>query len=208
MNLTSVKQKDDVMERHVEDSLAIVEPVRNCYRPNSGSSFENLNVIDVGSGAGLPGLVLAIAFPGWKLTVVESMNKRCAFLKHAASLVGLQNVHIVQDRAENAGHKVELREGFDVAVARAVADMRILAEYCLPLVRVGGLFVAAKGHDPQEEVLQAERAVGLMGGSIMQTCLVESRSKYGQRTAVVCRKDGPTPRKYPRPPGTPSKLPL
>lgn len=86
--------------------------------------------------------------------------------------------------------------------------MRVLAEYCLPLVRVGGLFVAAKGHDPQEEVTKAERAIHLMGASLLQTCFVESHSKYGQRTAIICVKDGPTPRKYPRAPGTPAKLPM
>ncbi|KAK6123415.1 hypothetical protein DH2020_042838 [Rehmannia glutinosa] len=208
MNLTAVKEETEVMGRHVEDSLAIIEPVRNAFLLHCGSSFEKLSVVDVGSGAGLPGLILAIACPGWKVTLLESMNKRCIFLEHVVSLIGLQNVQIVRDRAENLGQNLDFREGFDIAVARAVAEMRVLAEYCLPLVRVGGLFVAAKGHDPQEEVTKAERAIHLMGASLLQTCFVESHSKYGQRTAIICLKDGPTPRKYPRAPGTPSKLPL
>ncbi|KAK6148439.1 hypothetical protein DH2020_019351 [Rehmannia glutinosa] len=208
MNLTAVKEETEVMGRHVEDSLAIIEPVRNAFLLHCGSSFEKLSVVDVGSGAGLPGLILAIACPGWKVTLLESMNKRCIFLEHVVSLIGLQNVRIVRDRAENLGQNLDFREGFDIAVARAVAEMRVLAEYCLPLVRVGGLFVAAKGHDPQEEVTKAERAIHLMGASLLQTCFVESHSKYGQRTAIICLKDGPTPRKYPRAPGTPSKLPL
>ncbi|KAL3639512.1 hypothetical protein CASFOL_017419 [Castilleja foliolosa] len=208
MNLTAVKEENEAMERHIEDSLAIIEPVRNAYMSKCGNSFEKLSVVDVGSGAGLPGLVLAIACPGWKVTLLESMNKRCIFLEHVVSLVGLQNVQIVRDRAENIGQNHEFREGFNIAVARAVAEMRVLAEYCLPLVRVGGLFVAAKGHDPQEEVTKAERAIRLMGASLLQTCFVESHSKYGQRTVIICLKDGPTPRKYPRAPGTPSKLPL
>lgn len=113
-----------------------------------------------------------------------------------------------KSRGQNLGKKVSFREKFDVAVARAVAEMRILAEYCLPLVRVGGLFIAAKGHDPQEEVRNAERSLKLMGSSTLQLCSVESRSPYGQRTAIICSKDRPTPRKYPRDPGTPAKLPL
>ncbi|KAG8379040.1 hypothetical protein BUALT_Bualt07G0046800 [Buddleja alternifolia] len=208
MNLTAVKEENEVMERHVEDSLAIIDPIRESYLSRCSSSFENLSLVDVGSGAGLPGLVLAIACPGWKVTLLESMNKRCVFLEHVVELIGLRNVQIVRDRAENLGQNLDFREHFDVAVARAVAEMRVLAEYCLPLVRVGGLFIAAKGHDPQEEVTRAERAIHLMGASLLQTCFVESHSKYGQRTAIVCLKDGPTPRKYPRAPGTPSKLPL
>lgn len=123
-------------------------------------------------------------------------------------LTGLSNVEIVSERAENVGQSVDFRERFDVAVARAVAEMRILAEYCLPLVRVGGLFVAAKGSDPQEEVKDAEKAIRLMGASLLELCSVESHSPLGQRTAVICFKDRRTPKKYPRLPGTPSKMPL
>ncbi|KAG6403963.1 hypothetical protein SASPL_136197 [Salvia splendens] len=201
MNLTAVKEENEVMERHVEDSLAIIEPVRDSYMLRCGDSFENLSVVDVGSGAGLPGVILAIACPSWKVTLLESLNKRCVFLEHVVGLIGLQNVQIVRDRAETVGQNLDYRENFDIAVARAVAEMRVLAEYCLPLVRVGGLFVAAKGHDPQEEVAKAEKAIHLMGASLLQTCFVESHSKFGQRTAIICLKDGPTPRKYPRAPG-------
>ncbi|KAL6559431.1 hypothetical protein OROGR_004548 [Orobanche gracilis] len=203
MNLTAVKEENEVMGRHVEDSLAIIDPVRNAYLSHCGNSFEKLSIVDVGSGAGLPGLIIAIACPCWKVTLLESMKKRCVFLEHAVNLVGLQNVQIVRDRTEgqNLGQNHDFREGFDIAVARAVAEMRVL-------VRVGGLFVAAKGHDPQEEVSKAGRAIHLMGASLLKTCSVESHSKYGQRTVIICLKDSPTPRKYPRTPGTPSKLPL
>ncbi|RZC79797.1 hypothetical protein C5167_042372 [Papaver somniferum] len=137
--------------------------------------------------------------------LLESMNKRCLFLEHASSVTGLSNVEGLRARAESAGHIPECREVFDVAVARAVAEMRVLAEYCLPLVRVGGLFVAAKGHDPQEEVKNAEKAIGMLGASMLQMLPVESHSPYGQRTAVFCSKDRLTPKKYPREPGTPAK---
>ncbi|XWS60674.1 hypothetical protein CRYUN_Cryun07bG0056300 [Craigia yunnanensis] len=208
MNLTAVKEVNEVMERHIEDSLAIIPPIQNSYTSSCNNSFDNLRIVDVGSGAGLPGLVLAIACPGWEVTLVESMNKRCLFLEHTVSLTGLSNVQVVRERAENLGQDSDFREKFDVAVARAVAEMRVLAEYCLPLVRVGGLFVAAKGHDPHEEVRNAERAIKLMGASILQLCSVESHSPHGQRTAIICIKNHSTPRKYPRDSGTPTKVPL
>uniref|UniRef100_A0A6N2M799 Ribosomal RNA small subunit methyltransferase G n=1 Tax=Salix viminalis TaxID=40686 RepID=A0A6N2M799_SALVM len=208
MNLTAVTDVDEVMERHIKDSLAMLPPIQDSYISRSNSSIDSIKLVDVGTGAGLPGLVFAIACPAWKVTLLESMNKRCDFLEHAVSVTGLSNVEVVRGRAENLGQNVTFREKFDVAVARAVAEMRILAEYCLPLVRVGGLFIAAKGHDPQEEVRNAERSLKLMGASVLQLCSVESHSPYGQRTAIICSKDHPTPRKYPRDPGTPAKLPL
>ncbi|KAG4150373.1 hypothetical protein ERO13_D04G001000v2 [Gossypium hirsutum] len=208
MNLTAVNEVNEVMERHIEDSLAIIPPIQNSYISSCNNSFDNLRIVDVGSGAGLPGLVLAVACPGWEVTLVESMNKRCLFLEHAVNLIGLSNVQVVRERAEKLGQDSNFRERFDVAVARAVAEMKVLAEYCLPLVRVGGLFVAAKGHNPQDEVKSAERATKLMGASVLQLCSVESHSPHGQRTAIICLKNRPTPRKYPRDPGTPTKEPL
>ncbi|XP_027916453.1 uncharacterized protein LOC114175835 isoform X1 [Vigna unguiculata] len=217
MNLTAVREVNDVMERHVEDSLAILPPLSDCYRSHCGSSCDKLSLVDVGSGAGLPGVVLAIARPEWDVTLMESMNKRCVFLEHVVGVIGSSNVKIVRGRAENLGQNPCFREQFDVAVARAVAEMRILvfafyfsfpAEYCLPLVRVGGLFIAAKGHDPKDEIKKAESAIQKVGASLLQVCSVESQSPYGQRTAVICSKDRPTPLKYPRDPGTPAKEPL
>ncbi|KAK3440000.1 hypothetical protein EUGRSUZ_B00339 [Eucalyptus grandis] len=144
----------------------------------------------------------------WQVTLVESMRKRCVFLEHAVNLAGVSNVEVVNGRVEDIGNDSCFREHFDVAVARAVAEMRVLAEYCLPLVRVGGLFVAAKGHNPEDEVKNAETAIRSMGASLLQVCPVESHGPYGQRTAIICLKGHPTPRKYPRPPGTPAKEPL
>ncbi|KAK9669380.1 hypothetical protein RND81_13G125900 [Saponaria officinalis] len=208
MNLTSVKERSEVMERHVEDSLAILPSINEFYELHCGCSRGSLNLVDVGSGAGLPGLILAIACPSWNFTLLESMNKRCLFLEHAINVAGVSNAQVVRDRAEIAGQSPEYREAFDVAIARAVAELRVLAEYCLPLVRVGGLFVAAKGHNPQEEVRNAEKAVDLMGASVAHQRLVDSHSPYGQRTAIICVKDRSTPRKYPRDAGTPAKMPL
>ncbi|KAG5039524.1 hypothetical protein JHK85_012000 [Glycine max] len=224
MNLTAVREVNEVMERHVEDSLAILPPLSDCYRSHCGASCDKLSLVDVGTGAGLPGVVLAIARPEWDVTLMESMNKRCVFLEHVVGVIGSSNIKIVRGRAEHhnfcqspytfyclkiclvlcigqsLGQNPCFREQFDIAVARAVAEMRILAEYCLPLVRVGGLFIAAKGHDPEDEIKKAESAIQKVGASLLQVCSVESQSPYGQRTAVVCSKDRPTPMKYPRDP--------
>lgn len=208
MNLTAVRDAGEVMERHIDDSLAIIPPIKGSYISHCGASCDSISVVDVGSGAGLPGLILAIACPGWKVVLLESMNKRCVFLEHVIDVTQLSNVQVIRDRAENLGQNLFFREGFDMAVARAVAELRTLAEYCIPLVRVGGLFVAAKGHNPLDEVTRAERAIHLMGAHILQISSVESNGPYGQRTAIFCLKDSPTPKGYPRDPGTPAKSPL
>lgn len=208
MNLTAVSEVNEIMERHVKDSLAVIPPTQESYISHCGAVCDGITLIDVGSGPGLPGLIFAIARPGWNITLLDSMNKRCVFLEHLVSLLGLSNVQVVRGRAEDLGRNLGFRETFDVAVARAVAEMRTLVEYCLPLVRVGGLFVAAKGHDPQEEVKNAGRAIQLMGASLLLQCAVESHSPRGQRTAIVCLKNQSTPMKYPREPGIPGKSPL
>jgi len=209
MNLTAVTERCAVMERHVEDSLALLPIIENAYT-NNFPTMESvkLKLVDVGSGAGLPGIILAIARPDWQITLIESLQKRCFFLEHVVDVSGLLNVQVVRIRAEDAGQNPDFREKYDIAVARAVADMRILVEYCLPLVRVGGLLVAAKGYNPQEEVENAKKAIRLMGASILQLCSVTSEGPYGQRTAVLCLKNRPTPAKYPRHPGIPAKKPL
>ncbi|XP_025813771.1 uncharacterized protein LOC112891083 isoform X1 [Panicum hallii] len=151
MNLTAVTDEAEVMTRHVADSLAVLPPLERAYRARSttgGGDTDGVRLIDVGSGAGLPGLILAVARPSWRFTLLESMKKRCTFLEHAVEAMGLSNVDVVCDRAENVGQSLDYREAYDIAAARAVAELKVLAEYCLPLVRVGGLFIAAKGHDP------------------------------------------------------------
>ncbi|KAM2558059.1 hypothetical protein TB2_015107 [Malus domestica] len=110
MNLTAVKEADEVMERHIEDSLAIIPPIRNSYLSHCNPSSKNLRLVDVGSGAGLPGLILAIACPGWEVTLMESMNKRCIFLEHVVGYIGLSNVQVVRGRAENLGRAICFRE--------------------------------------------------------------------------------------------------
>ncbi|XP_035815402.1 uncharacterized protein [Zea mays] len=202
MNLTAVTDEAEVMARHVADSLAMLPPLERVYRGRStsaGGAIDGVRLIDVGSGAGLP---------GWKFTLLESMRKRCTFLEHAVEAMNLSNVDVVCDRAEKVGQSLDFRESYDIVAARAVAELKVLAEYCIPLVRIGGLFIAAKGHDPHEEVRNAEGAIKKLGASMLELCNVESMGPHGQRTAVLYVKERATPKKYPRLPGTPSKAPL
>mmetsp|Transcript_21776 Transcript_21776/g.56784 ORF Transcript_21776/g.56784 Transcript_21776/m.56784 type:complete len:177 (+) Transcript_21776:301-831(+) len=167
-----------------------------------------LRVIDVGTGAGLPGMVLAVMRPHWQVTLLDSLRKRCDFLTRAAEVAGVQNVSVVWSRAEEGGRREELRDTFDLAVARAVAETRVLSELCLPFVRAGGLWIAAKGPDPKAEVDAASRALQLLHSRLVCVSEVASASAEGPRTALVVHKERPTPAKYPRAPGTPNKLPL
>ncbi|CAI5984302.1 unnamed protein product [Closterium sp. NIES-65] len=166
-----------------------------------------LRLVDVGTGAGLPGIVLAVAQPTWQVTLVESLNKRCDFLSHVVQRLGLNNVQVVCGRAEEVGRDPDHREAYDLAVARAVAEMRVLNELCLPLVRVGGAFIAAKGPNPQDEVAAASNSASLLGAQLATTyeaviyaiappltflplssphpTTVASSNTNGQRTAVV-----------------------
>ncbi|KAG0608004.1 hypothetical protein M758_8G070600 [Ceratodon purpureus] len=210
MNLTAVTERGAMMDRHIADSLSLLPTIEGAYAAhcNGSEGGESVKVVDIGSGAGLPGIVLAIARPAWQLTLLESLQKRCDFLEHVAKEAGLTNVKVLRSRAEDAGKDIAHRETYDVAVARAVAEMRVLAELCLPLVRVGGILVAAKGPNPEEEVEAAKTAVNLLGASIVTLSRVDSQGPLGQRTAVVCLKDRPTPAKYPRRAGMPNKRPL
>ncbi|KAG1671075.1 hypothetical protein FOA52_000747 [Chlamydomonas sp. UWO 241] len=175
---------------------------------DGGGARAGLRVIDVGTGAGLPGMVLAIARPQWKVTLLDSLRKRCDFLEAAVEKAGLSNVSVVWSRAEDGGQSAQHRGKYDLAVARAVAETRVLAELCLPFVRVGGLWVAPKGPAPDVEVAAASRALSQLGATLLATELVDSFSADGQRTCIIASKDAPTLAKYPRRAGMPNKEPL
>jgi 16S rRNA G527 N7-methylase RsmG len=153
-------------------------------------------------------MVLAVARPGWSVVLLDSLRKRCDFLERAAAHAGIPNVSVVWARAEDAGRAPAHRDVYDLATARAVAETRVLAELCLPFVRPGGSWLAAKGAGPQAEVAAAARAIKALGGEGARIHLVDSFAPDGQRTAVTVRKAAPTPVRYPRPAGTPSKQPL
>ncbi|KAG2454010.1 hypothetical protein HYH02_001053 [Chlamydomonas schloesseri] len=150
-----------------------------------GGGGVELRLIDVGTGAGLPGMILAAARPQWKVTLLDTLRKRCDFLKEAAARAGLDNVDVVWCRAEEGGRRPELRQAYDVAVARAVAETRILAELCMPFVRVGGLWVAAKGPDPEAEVAAASNAIGQLGGRKLALERVSSTTLPAPATATA-----------------------
>jgi 16S rRNA (guanine527-N7)-methyltransferase len=197
INLTAISDEHEVAIRHFLDSLRCAlswgEP------PDS--------LVDVGAGAGFPGVPLKILRPQLRLTLIESVEKKAAFLRHIAAELGLSDVDIVVGRAETVGRDDAHREQYDVAVARAVAELRVLAEYCLPLCRVGGRFLAPKGAQSADELASAREAIDRLGGRIIS---VEEVDLPGieRRALVVVEKVAPTPPQYPRAVGVPSKRPL
>ncbi|KAK9830804.1 hypothetical protein WJX74_008062 [Apatococcus lobatus] len=205
MNLTAVRDEAEAWDRHIIDSAALL-PVLEAAA--AGFRSPKLRVLDVGSGAGLPGIVFAILKPAWQVTLLEATKKKCAFLEEVTTGLQLSNVKIVAQRAEDAGKASQLRERHDIVVARAVAELRTLAELCLPFVKVNGLWIAAKGPNIEDEVNAARNAIGQLGGRIKTITAVDSLSAGVPRTAIVVTKIKATPRQYPRLPGRPNKQPL
>ena len=197
VNLTAITDQEGIVARHFLDSLRCVQ--------SWGSVPQRL--IDVGTGAGFPGLPLKIVYPEISLTLVESIEKKAAFLRHIADLLKLEHVEVVVARAEAVGHDPSHREQYDVAVARAVANLRVLAEYCLPLCRVGGRFLAPKGSQSNDEIVRARTAIGQLGGRLLGVEPVDVPG-IEQRVLVVIEKQKPTPAQFPRAVGVPAKKPL
>jgi 16S rRNA (guanine527-N7)-methyltransferase len=165
-------------------------------------------VIDVGTGAGFPGLPLKIICPAINMTLVESVGKKTAFCEHITQTTNLQQVDVLQERAETIASQMEMREKYDWAIARAVAAMPILVEYLLPLIRVGGYALAMKGESGPAEVQTAERAIQILGGRIQQLIPVTLPGVEDERYLVVIEKTAATPERYPRRVGIPAKRPL
>ena len=196
-NLTAISNLKGIVERHFLDSL----------RCALSWGEAPLRMADIGSGAGFPGLPLKILRPKAQLTLVESIAKKAAFLEAIALRLHLDNVQVLATRAELLGHDPQHREQYDLVTARAVADLRVLAEYCLPLVRIGGRFLAPKGTSIESEVSAAQHSIAELGGRMLAVELVELPD-LPQRTMVVVEKISPTPNRYPRRAGLPSKKPL
>ncbi len=201
VNLTAITEPFQVERLHFLDSLTVSLALPGQVR--SGGSL-----CDVGSGAGLPGIPLKIAFPGIKLTVVDSVAKRTAFLERLISVLGLADVDVINSRAEDMGRRSEFRERFDVVVSRAVAETRVLLEYTLPLCRVGGLVIMQKKGDVQEEMERASGALRELGGGRLNMLEVPEDVLEGQRKLAVVKKTSATPSRYPRRAGIPAKRPL
>ncbi|MCQ2380834.1 MAG: 16S rRNA (guanine(527)-N(7))-methyltransferase RsmG [Acidaminococcaceae bacterium] len=196
MNLTALTEPNDVAVKHFIDSLLAYDP-----------AMHNATVADVGTGAGFPGVPLKIFDPDIKLFLIDSLAKRLKFLDTLVVELGLQNVTTVHARAEDAGKDKNLREQFDFVTARAVARLNVLVEFCLPLVKVGGKFVAMKG-DAQDEIAEAENAIKLLGGKIAEIKNIKLPNLEDKRTLVIIEKIKTTPNKYPRKAGTATKEPL
>lgn len=199
MNLTAITEEGQVYVKHFYDSIT----------PAFYFSFDQVeSVADIGGGAGFPSIPLKICFPHLNMTIIDSLNKRMTFLNHVAAELGLDGVYPVHGRAEERGQEAAYRESFDLVVARAVARLNVLAEYCLPFARVGGHFIALKGADISPELNEAKKAIKTLGGKTKKVETFQLVEEAGERNIVIIEKVGATPKGYPRKPGTPAKKPL
>ena len=202
MNLTAITEESEVYSKHFLDSLSIVGMLdRQSFR-------NNISLIDIGTGAGFPGLPIAIAFPETRVTLVDSLQKRVKFLEETIQLLGLKNVDVHHARAEEFARIEFQRERYDIACSRAVARLNILAEYCLPFVKKGGYFIAYKAERLKEEMDEGKKAVAILGGRMDQVISFQLPETDYKRTLVQVVKEKHTSGKYPRKAGTPSKDPL
>jgi 16S rRNA (guanine527-N7)-methyltransferase len=203
-NLTAITEYEQVQIRHFADSLSVLlaEEARQALgRPDA-------RLIDVGSGAGFPGIPLKLVCPGVRLTLLEATGKKVTFLEHLIERLGLRRVTAIKARAEELGHDPDHRAGYELALVRAVADMAVVAEYSLPFCRPGGWVVAQKGEAGPAEAWAAEKAIRLLGGELRRVLPVELPGLPENRSLVLVEKVSPTPDTYPRRPGLPSKRPL
>lgn len=207
MNLTAITEWDEVVEKHFLDSLAIIRTGK-FFSEDEGADFfrRELSVMDVGSGAGFPGIPLKIAFPNLKVTLSDSLNKRVRFLEDVIEKLDLNSIHAIHGRAEDLARMSDHREKYDLVVSRAVANLSTLSEYCLPFVQVGGAFISYKSGDCDAEIESAGTAVRLLGGEIKHV----ERFRLGEsgRSFVMIGKIKTTPKRFPRKAGIPAKEPL
>ena len=199
MNLTAITEFHDVVQKHFVDSLMI----QKLYTPKGEEYW-----LDLGTGAGFPGIPLKIVYPNLKILLLDSLNKRVKFLQEVIEELGLSGITAVHGRAEELARKEEYREQFDCCVSRAVANLAVLSEYCLPFVRVQGCFISYKSEKIQEEVKEAEKAIHILGGRIerQEEFLLPDSDIY--RCLLFIKKEKNSPKKYPRKAGTPSKEPI
>ena len=199
MNLTAITEYDDVMKKHFVDSLSLIK----AYDVKS-----QVKVIDIGTGAGFPGLALKIAYPSLQVTLLDSLNKRIQFLDAVIEELQLTGVKTIHGRAEDYAKPNTLREQYDLCVSRAVANLSTLSEYCLPFVREGGYFISYKSEKINEEAQKADNAIRMLGGKIDKQIEFYLPNSDIYRNLFIIRKVRKTPSKYPRKAGLPSKEPL
>lgn len=197
MNLTGITEFTEVVEKHFLDSIYL-NRVTDLDQP--------VKIIDLGTGAGFPGIPLKIAFPEIEITLVDSLNKRIHFIEEVIEELGLTSIYAVHSRAEELARNSEYREKFDLCVSRAVANLSTLEEYCLPFVHIGGKFISYKSGEIEEEVQESKKACFLLGGKLKEVYKFDLEES--KRSFVVVEKVKTTPKTYPRKAGTPSKMPL
>lgn len=203
MNLTAITEFDEVIEKHFLDSLSLCRVYDFKNLPEASGSIK---VLDMGTGAGFPGIPLKIVFPEVEFVLADSLNKRIRFLQDVIAQLGLEKIEAVHERAEEMGRNKSYREQFDLCISRAVANLSSLSEYCIPFVKEGGRFISYKSGEIDEEVEQAKKAIFLLGGKVED---VYKFDLYEQkRSFVLIRKEKKTPKTYPRKAGTPTKEPL
>lgn len=199
INLTAIEDPVDVVDKHFIDSVLTMKV---------SGSLAGKRLIDVGTGAGFPGVPLKIMAPELSLCLFDSLQKRINFLTELCSSLDLSGVEMVHGRAEEFGRNSDYREQYDLATARAVAKLPVLAELCLPFVKVGGVFIALKGPELEQELNESKKALQEMGGKIMRVENIKLGHDQYERNLVVVEKMKPTPKKYPRKAGTPQKSPI